>query len=93
MRAHLQTIHRQPPSGLVCSVLKLGDDGVMNLLLLLSEELSTDGVERVRSKLVVSLHDGEDIELKSSIEVDVLGVSISVGFRTEVSVFGFRLDV
>jgi hypothetical protein len=38
--------------------------------------MSTDGVQAVGTKLVVALHDLEDIELKASVDVRLLRVAV-----------------
>jgi len=44
---HLQTVNGQPTSGLWSTVLQFRDDGVVHVLLLLTEELRTDRVEGI----------------------------------------------
>jgi hypothetical protein len=45
-----------------------------------TKEVGTDGVEGVGTKLVVSLHDLKDIELKAAVHVRLLRVAVSVRF-------------
>lgn len=90
---HLETIDGQSTPGLIGTVLELGDDRVVDLFLLLAEEMGADGVQRVGTELVVSLHDGEDVELQSTVEVDRLGVARPVGLGAEVRVLGLGLVV
>lgn len=53
----------------------------MDLFLLFAQELGAHGVQGVRSELVVSLHDREEVELESTVEVDRFGISGAVRFR------------
>lgn len=55
--------------------------------------MSANGVERVASKLVVTLHDLENVELETSVDVRFLGVAVSIRLGRKVGVLDFRLDV
>jgi hypothetical protein len=73
---HLQTVHCKSAARVCCTVLKFGNDGVVNVLLLLAQEVGADGVEGVAAELVVSLNDLQDVHLEASIDVDCLRVAL-----------------
>lgn len=74
---YLQTIHSKSAPRIGCTVLQLGDNGMVHVLLLFTQEMSTHSVERVAAELVVTLNDLENVHLQSSINVDSLGVALT----------------
>jgi hypothetical protein len=45
MIAHLEAVHSKPTTRLWCAILKLSDNGVMDVFFLLSQKLRADGIE------------------------------------------------
>lgn len=64
----------------------------MHILLLLSQELRTHGVQSITSELVISLHDLEYIELEPSFHGNLLRVPSTVRLGREMCLLGFGLD-
>lgn len=53
---------------------------MMNIFFLISQEMVTDIVERVRRKFVLPMHMNQQIELDSSFNIDIFGLSITHNF-------------
>lgn len=62
----------------------------MNVLLLLSEKVSTDRVECVAPQLMISLHQLKEVQLQSAVRISSLGVSVAHLFAREIRVLGER---
>lgn len=59
----------------------------------LTQEVRANGVQAVATKLVVSLHDLQDIKLQPAVHLGLFRVTLSIRLRAEVRVFDFRLDL
>ena len=68
----LQAVYGEAAARVGVARLEVGDDGVVDVLLLLAEEMGADGVERVGRQLVVALEHLEHVELHAALDVDLL---------------------
>ena len=78
---------------LIGTVLKIGNDGMVHILLLLAEELRADTVERIRAQLVVALHVREHIENDTTIDgrFDVGTLTVRRGLEHGLPHFGHAI--
>ena len=65
--SNLETVHRQTPSRFGRTILKLGNNRMVYILLLFTQELGTYGIECVTSQLILPLHELQDIKLQPTI--------------------------
>jgi hypothetical protein len=86
VQTNLQAINRQPPARFVCAILKVGNHGMVHILLLLSQELCAHRIQRITPQFVVSLHNLKDIELQPPVYHSLLRVPGAVCFRREMGV-------
>jgi hypothetical protein len=66
---------------------------MMYVLLLFAEELRTNGIERIASQFVFSLHKLKDIQLKTALQPSLLRVSLTKALGGEMGVLGFRFVI
>ena len=52
---HLEAVHCKPAARARGAVLEVGDDGMVDVLLLLAQEVRADAVEAVAAQLVIAL--------------------------------------
>ena len=52
---HLEAVHGEPAARAGGAILEVGDDGMVDVLLLLAQEVRADAVEAVAAQLVIAL--------------------------------------
>ena len=79
----LQAVDRETSPCFVVAVLEIRNNRVVDVLLLLAQELGTDRVECVRTQLVITLDDLENIKLDTAKDRNVLALARAVRLGRE----------
>lgn len=81
--ADLETVHCQPPAGLLIAILQITYDAVVHILFLLSQEMGRDSIQRITAQLVVTLNGLEQVKLNATVYGDLLVLVCAIGFAAE----------
>ncbi len=88
---YLEAVDSQTAASLLIAALQIADDAVMHVLLLLAQEVSRDGIQRVAAQLVVSLDGLQQVKLDAAIDGDLFVVICAISFAAELGISHAKL--